>query len=378
MVLIRVALVGLAVGVATSAFATDDRCQVEGVRTVYEGHLQAIRDRARGEIFAARRGRLRTADAAPTGPASDPLQITGGLSDDKTTVKVRVARSFAKAFATADVTGSIASGAVKDVNFLDGLEVSNNWSLRPRFMWTSWDKAIPDATIAKAVCDRTIQLIESRAANPREELIRTWTPPDPDDPSGSIVFAVAFEAGRSSFDFADDQAGFVKATASHEAHALAVTGGYITPLAGRKDGPLLAFLINYQRKHAHTSAGSKTTICRATSAPGVSDCEQLVKGAPVPADVNQLQLDLRFWPAAIAVSPGVRVTRTFETVVTPAVTTYEVPTYFVRQKPESGMDFTAGVTAGYRDNGTKKGAFVSLLLGTLVSRPQPKPEEQKP
>lgn len=363
------------------------------LEAAYASYLKASADAMRKQVFDQRiRPRRRSADLSSATPASDPLQFVGGVTDTGGNVKIRTGVSFLS-FGTADLTATIPDSALaslKKSNLLDGLDVPQAFTIRPRVSWTKWN-GTPSEALQKDVCSQaqefnqrqtvlgrqpsTSDFLEFRKTqlNTNQEQ-RALAGPSSGQPASApalldvgnqLVFDASYEAGHQSFEYADPALAYAKTDASYSTHALSVAAGVVHPFE-TNNASLVSAVITYKRQHAYQAADSGS-LCHPLGSSSVSQCEDLSIGAPTVSDTNNAQIDLRYW-GTHAFSPGIRVTRNF----TQGLNTFEVPVYFMGADftAKSTAGFTGGVTLGYRDSGPSKGKYVAVILGTFL-RPTP-------
>jgi hypothetical protein len=328
----------------------------------------AARIRAQGkqweqEEFDVFRRRLVNADLAGATQPGEPLSVTGGLTDDKATAKVKASKAFDGAWTLA-WSGSLSSPNAKAIDLFDPLQAATDYSTKIGIGWSRW-KDFPAESLLKRRCDA------AKAATPQLEALTAAVAPvrETVTVSNPIAFAASYEIGRTTFAFADKANDYAKVTEPHRSQALNVSGGYVKA-GGKANQAISTFLVTYQRRWGF-AAGSDTTriYCHPVEQSTATSCEStaLPAAAPISKPSHLTQLDVRHffsWP----LSPGLRITRNF----TAGFSTYETPVYFISKDAKEGrFSFTGGVTAGYRDGGSAKGRFVTVFFGTLV-RPSPK------
>lgn len=121
-------------------------------------------------------------------------------------------------------------------------------------------------------------------------------------------------------------------------------------------------------------------VCRPIGASGALECVTAPVGAPVAANLMSVTLEYRHW--AFNQTLGINPRWTF-TRQRPngggderRIKTLEVPIYFMHQVKDIatpdvtfGADLAGGVNIGWRDDGTKDGAFVTLFLTKVFGLP---------
>lgn len=327
----------------------------------------------RQQAFDGFRRRLVNADLAAATPASDPLVITGGLSDDKATAKAQAALAFSGS-GTIAWSGSLSSSTAESIDVFDPLHAATDYSTKVTIGWSYWKNVVSDAAALRvSVCDaerqrRQAQPDESPSTMTSNLVAQQKARVVVDHP---IVWSASYEIGRTTFSFADPTNDYAKATEQHKAQAFNATGGYVLAHGATtdKDRPITTFLMTYQRRWAYVD-GSDTTqfICHPITGSTASACDTtaLPDAPPKSKPSHFVQLDIRHffsWP----ISPGLRITRD----ATSDFDTFEAPVYFISKDADTRFSFTGGVTAGYRDGGNAKGRFVAVFFGT-TSRPEPK------
>jgi len=326
----------------------------------------------RAQTFDAFRHRLVNADLSTAAVASDPVVITGSLSDDKTTAKVQGSVAF-KGGGTASVLGSLSSANATSIDLTDPLHAATKYSAKFTIGWSHWDNVLPKrSVIDAAVCEAdrqratpagetaTVRTAALVAAQRARIVVRT-----------PIVASASVEVGQSTFSFADPGNDYQKASEDHAVHAVSATGGYVLTYSAKGNSPITTLLFTYQRRWAYAD-GSDTTkfVCHPIPGSTASDCDTnaLPEAAPISKPSHVIEADVRHfldWPIA----PGLRFTRNLTT----KVDTTEAPIYFISkgEKDTDRFSFTGGVTVGYRDGGSSKGRFVALFFGT-TARPTQK------
>jgi hypothetical protein len=322
----------------------------------------------RKEAFGAFRRRLVNADLAASTPASDPLIITGGLNDDKTTAKVQAAFAFAGS-GTVSWSGSLSSDNVKSINVFDPLQAATDYSTKLSVSWSQWKNVLGDgAALRVAVCKSAerrgqLQPEESRESRTSALVAEQKARVVVEQP---IVGSVSYEIGRTTFAFADPKNDYEKVTEQHRAQTINAIGGYVMSYGSSSDEnrPITTFLITYQRRWGYVD-GTDTTqfYCHPILASTASACDTTpLPGAPPKSKPGNLwQFDIRHffsWP----ISPGLRITRN----AVADFDTFEAPVYFISKDADTLFSFTGGVTAGYRDGGNAKGRFVAIFFGTIA------------
>ena len=328
-----------------------------------------IADRAeiRAQKFTKFRRQQPSGDLAGPQQASDPVQVTGGLTNNDATAKIRVSKQFGAAFIIAG-DGSVSGTGVKAIDLLDPAHFPADYSGKVTLSWTLWKNVLSNpAELRSKVCDAAARIGATASA---DGLVTQFKQSTVLDVPGGLILSASYEAGHITFAFADPANNYERATEGHKAQTLAGVGGYVFSHTDNQghEFAYASVLATYKRYVGYV-AGSTTTrfFCHPLAGTTASSCDtDALPDAPPrskPADV--VQVDARYYFPAWPISPGVRFTRdnvnSFDIFV--------VPTYFIR-KEMTPYTLVGGVTAGYRDGGTAKGRFVALFFGAAVSKPQ--------
>ncbi len=338
-------VVSLAMFVNYAAAQVPRACSGADINNAYQANVAAMLPVMKKATFAQRVvQRRRSADLSTATPASDPIQIVGGVTDTGGNPKIRAGAAFST-YGVSDVTATIPDSVVagvKKANLLDGLDIPQAFTIRPRVSWTKWKGILPEA-LRNTVCEQTVALRDSLERMPSANEFMKFSAAQPEtgqtnllNVGDQLVIDASYEVGHQSFEFAHPSQGYAKAEARHKTQAVNLTTGIVHPFNATNDS-LLSAMVTYRRQHAYESA-APGSLCRPLDNTVVSQCEELAIGAPTLHNTNKVQMDVRYWGNALF-SPGIRITRDFKQ----RVDTFEVPVFFLTS--EFGTKSTGGLLA---------------------------------
>jgi hypothetical protein len=347
---------------ASVAAAQERPCDEETMRLVRQ-----VEREVRVREFDRYRNRLVNADLAGATGATNLLQITGGLSEDKATAKLQVAVPFAGAGAVS-AGGSTSGSGVASIDVLDPLRYPTDYSGKVTVSWSRWKNVLSTAAFRNERCREVVSETRSLDAVRSNIILAAGNTAVGD----ALVISGSYEIGNRTFAFADPQNNYRKASESHRAQSFSVTGGAVMSNGSDddRDPPRTSMLATYQYRRGYKDGSTDTSIyCQPIGDATASVCEKdaLPGVAPVPKPGHALQIDVRHFPHW-PLSPGLRVTRDFVA----GFNTFEAPIYFVRKDLTDPYALTGGVTVGYRDGGSAEGRFVAVFFGTAILKPVPK------
>lgn len=194
-----------------------------------------------------------------------------------------------------------------------------------------------------------------------------------------------FETTRHSVDYleADTAASntFEKGTS-----VVTFSGGVSRMAEWRKSGegdklltPLFYAGISFRAGNS-VSVPDEKNICRPFGSGGASECLDAPVGVPSQSRIQSTTIEYRLWAYDQSLGINPRFTYSVEESEPPAtkktLKTFEVPVYFMHQVKDInvrditfGADLTGGISIGWRDDGTKSGAFATIFLTKVFGLP---------
>jgi hypothetical protein len=193
------------------------------------------------------------------------------------------------------------------------------------------------------------------------------------------------ETTRHSVDYLETE---TAASNTFEKAASVVTfaGGVSRMAEWRKSGegdklltPLFYAGISFRGGNS-VSVPDEKNICRPFGSSGASECLDSPVGMPSQSNIKSITVEYRHWAYDQSLGLNPRFTYSVEESE-PAATrktlkSFEVPIYFMHQVKDInvrditfGADLTGGVSIGWRDDGSKSGAFATIFLTKVFGLP---------